>query len=250
MEAPFLLAKAIGIPHLKRRRRVWAFLPSDYQHNHHKRYPVIYFHDAQNIFEHWRSAFGQSWEVHHSMRRMAAKGWQESIIIGIEHANRKRIREFTPLNKQGELAEGNAYSDFVANKLKPFVDKKLRTLPDREHTMMMGSSMGGLITFFTGFKHQDVFAKLGVFSPSFWITPTLYSLVKQVGRHYPMKIYLLAGEKEGKVMVQKTKHMYHTLLHAGFPQNELKLTIRPYGEHNEHFWKHEFEECYNWLLNG
>ncbi|MCS6833724.1 MAG: alpha/beta hydrolase-fold protein, partial [Flammeovirgaceae bacterium] len=113
---------------------------------------------------------------------------------------------------------------------------------------MIGSSMGGLITFYTGFKHQDVFSKLGVFSPSFWITPTIFSLVRQVGRHYPMKIYLLAGEKEGKTMVEQTKQMYNVLLEAGFPSHELRLAIRPHGEHNEIFWRNEFEEAYHWLM--
>jgi predicted alpha/beta superfamily hydrolase len=247
---PFLLAKGIEIPGLRRRRKIWAFLPRDYAHNPEKRYPVVYFHDAQNIFEGWKAPFGKSWEVHNTLQRLGAEGVHQSILIGIEHGKRHRIREFQPLTRQGNFApEGNAYADFVANKLKPFVDKKLRTIPWREQTALVGSSMGGLITLYTGMKHQDVFSKLGVFSPSFWAAPALYPLVKKVGRHYPMKIYLTAGQKEGAGTVQRTEDMFQTLTYAGFPQHELYLGIRPEGRHDESFWQREFETCYRWMMN-
>lgn len=247
---PFLLAKAIEIPGLRRRRRVWAFLPSDYAANPEKHYPVTYLHDAQNIFEGWKAPFGKSWEVHNTMRRFGEEGAEQSILIGIEHGKRRRVGEFQPLTRQGGFAhEGNAYADFVANKLKPFVDKKLRTIPWREQTALVGSSMGGLITLYTGMKHQDVFGKLGVFSPSLWAAPTLFPLVSKVGRHYPMKIYLTVGQKEGSGTVRRTEEMFQTLTHAGFPQHELYLGVRNQGKHDEAFWQQEFEVCYRWFLN-
>jgi predicted alpha/beta superfamily hydrolase len=247
---PFLLAKAIEIPGLRRRRRIWAFLPSDYYDNPQKRYPVIYFQDAQNIFEGWKAPFGQAWEVHNTMRRLGAEGIEQSIIIGIEHGNRRRASEFTPLTRTGGFAkEGNAYADFLANKLKPFVDKKLRTLPWRENTALAGSSMGGLITLYAGMKHQDIFSKLGVFSPSLWAAPGLFPLFREVGRHYPMKIYLSVGRQEGSHTVQRTEDMFQTLTYAGFPQHELYLGIRKEGKHEEIFWQREFETCYRWMMN-
>ncbi|GAB2588720.1 alpha/beta hydrolase [Spirosoma areae] len=247
---PFLLAKAITIPHLKRRRRIWAFLPADYNDRPDKHYPVVYVHDAQNVFEGWKAPYGTSWEMHNTMRRLGWEGVTESIIIGIEHGRKRRVREFLPLTREGDFAlEGNAYADFIANTLKPFVDKKLRTLPGREHTALVGSSMGGLITLYTGLKHQDVISKLGVFSPSFWAAPALYPLVQRVGRHYPMKIYLTAGAKEGSSTAQRTEHMFHTLNQSGFPVHELYLGIRPDGRHNELFWQREFATCYRWLLH-
>lgn len=237
------------IPGLRRRRRIWAFLPSDYRDNPTRHYPVVYLHDAQNIFEGWKAAFGESWEVHNTMRRLAAEGVGESILIGIEHGKRKRIGEFTPLARRGGfLKDGNAYVDFVANKLKPFVDKKLRTLPEREQTAMVGSSMGGLITLYGGLKHQDVFGRLGVLSPSLWAAPSMFPLVEKVGRHYPMKIYLSAGQLEGGKMAALADKMYHTLQHAGFSDQELYLGIRKGGKHSEIFWKMEFELFYRWTM--
>jgi len=247
---PFLLSKGMEIPGLRRRRKIWAFLPPDYPNNLEKRYPVVYFHDAQNIFEGWKAPFGQSWEVHNTMQRLGAAGLEPSILIGIEHGNRRRAGEFQPLTRQGDFArEGNAYADFIANKLKPFVDKKLRTIPWREHTALVGSSMGGLITLYAGMKHQDVFSRLGVFSPSLWAAPGLFPLVKKVGRHYPMKIYLTVGKQEGTRTVQQTAAMFQTLTYSGFPQQELYLGIRTQGRHEEVFWQKEFETCYKWFLN-
>lgn len=247
---PFLLAKAIEIPGLRRRRRIWAHLPEGYNEQPERRYPVVYLHDAQNIFEGWKAPFGKSWEVHNTSKRLASEGLAQSILIGIEHGKRRRVGEFLPLTRQGGLAhEGNAYADFLANKLKPFVDKKLRTIPWREQTALVGSSMGGLITLYTGMKHQDVFSRLGVFSPSLWAAPALFPLVKNVGRHYPMKIYLTVGQKEGSGTVQRTEDMFQTLTYAGFPQHELYLGIRSHGKHDETFWKQEFETCYRWMVN-
>lgn len=247
---PFLLAKGIEIPGLKRRRRIWAFLPADYDKNAEKRYPVIYFHDAQNIFEGWKAPFGRSWEVHNTMRRLSGEGVEQSIIIGVEHGKRKRVKEFMPLHRDGKFApEGNAYADFLANKLKPFVDKKLRTIPWREQTALAGSSLGGLMTLYAGMKHQDIFSKLGVFSPALWAAPALFPLLKRVGRHHPMKIYLSAGQQEGAGTVQRTEDMFQTLTYAGFPQHELYLGIRPQGRHDEAFWQHEFETCYRWMMS-
>lgn len=245
---PFLLVKGMEIPGLKRRRRIWAFLPADYNFNTEKRYPVLYINDAQNVFEGWKATFGKSWEVHNTMRQLGLHGYEQSIIIGIEHGNRRRGFEYLPLTRSGEFAyEGNAYADFLANKLKPYVDKKLRTIPWREQTALFGSSLGGLITLYTGMKHQDVFSKLGVFSPSLWATPTLYPLVQKVGRHYPMKIYLTVGLKEGRNNVEKAAAMHQTLLSAGFPQHEVYLGLRPEGKHEESFWRQEFETSYKWM---
>jgi len=246
---PFLLAKAMTIPGLGRRRKIWAFLPDGYANNPEKRYPVVYFQDAQNVFENWKSPFGHSWETHQTMRRLHNLGHPQAIVIGIEHANRNRVEEFTPLTRNGEFAkQGNAYADFLANKLKNFVDKKLRTLPEREHNSLIGSSMGGLITLYAGMKHQDVFSKLGVFSPALWVTPTLFPLILKVGMHYPMTIYLTVGEQEGGYTVKQTKEMHQTLIDAGFPREQLYLGVRAEGKHEEAFWEKEFETCYLWFL--
>lgn len=246
MEHPFLLAKAIRIPALKRRRKVWAYLPQDYFHLPEKRYPVIYFNDGQNVFEGWKAAFGTGWEAHTVMRGLKNSwGVPECILIGIEHGKRYRTDEYTPFDRQGNFSEhGNAYADFVANGLKDFVDSRLRTRREREYNAIVGSSMGGLSAFYTAFKHQDVFSAAGVFSPSLWAAPAVYALVQRIGRHYPQKFYLSTGTKEGKHTRQNVVHLNDVLVAAGF---ETHLSLVKGGEHNETLWNAEFLNFYRWL---
>jgi predicted alpha/beta superfamily hydrolase len=248
---PFLLAKGMRIAKLKRRRKVWAFLPSDYFHNKERRYPVIYFNDGQNIFEGWKAAFGKSWDVHLTMKNMSGFNTHEHILIGIEHGKKYRKGEYSPFDFSNNLSfEGNAYSDFVANELKSFVDLNLRTMPDRAHNSIIGSSLGGLNALFTGFKHQDVFSKVGVMSPSLWAAPQIFPLIQQVGKHYPTKFYLSVGSKEGKYTVGNVQRLNKTLLSAGFDNNDVTLNIVENGQHNEMLWKKEFSNFYRWMYSN
>lgn len=246
---PFLLAKAIRIPGLRRRRRIWAFLPSDYQVNPDKKYPVIYFNDGQNVFEGWKAAFGTSWEAHNTMRRLAAyEGYNESILIGIEHGKKHRKSEYVPLHRTGDFSnEGNAYADFIANELKLFVDKKLRTIQERDHNAIIGSSLGGLNALYTGFKHQDVFGKVGVFSPSIWASPGILPLIRKVGKHFPTYFYLAVGTKEGTSTLNNTLRLNDTLLASGFTPSEVKLSILEGATHTELTWQKAFSQYYKTL---
>lgn len=245
---PFLLAKAIRITKLNRRRRIWAFLPSDYFQNQTKRYPVIYFNDGQNVFEGWKAAFGKGWDTHITMQKNGIVHFDQCILVGIEHGKKYRKGEYTPFDHSGQLSfEGNAYSDFVANELKSYVDKTLRTRPEREYNAIAGSSLGGLNALFTGFKHQDVFSKVGVFSPSLWASPSILPLIERIGRHYPMKFYISVGSREGGYTIDNVHKLYKSLLSGGFAPNDLKLNIVANGQHNETLWKDEFSNFYQWV---
>lgn len=246
---PFLLSKAIRINGLRRRRKVWAFLPPSYFLDSKKRYPVIYFNDGQNIFEGWKATFGVSWEVHNTMKKLSHhEGYRESILIGIEHGKKNRKSEFLPFNTSGAFSsEGNIYTDFIANELKTFVDKNLRTLTGREHTSIIGSSLGGINAFYTGFKHQDVFSKVGVFSPSVWAAPHIFPLIKKVGKHYPTKFYLAVGTQEGKSTLNNTVKLNSALLDSGFDKHEVKLSIIEGARHEELTWQKEFVNYYRWF---
>jgi predicted alpha/beta superfamily hydrolase len=245
---PFLLAKAITIPKLNRRRKIWAFLPSDYFVNTDRRYPVIYFNDGQNIFEGWKSAFGKSWGAHQTMLRFSGFNRNEHILIGIEHGKKYRKGEYMPFDFSSNFSfEGNAYSDFVANELKAYVDKHLRTLPNRENNAIIGSSLGGLNALYTGLKHQDVFSKVGALSPSLWAAPPIFPLIQNVGKHYQTKFYLSVGSKEGKYTIEPVNRLYHTLVSAGFAPGDLRINIVKDGKHNENLWESEFSNFYQWI---
>ncbi len=229
------------IPTLHRRRRIWVCLPKNYYRDEKRRYPVLYIQDAQNVFESWRAAYGQSWNIHQTL---AQPDMPAAIVIAIEHAGKKRIAEFRPWADNGSLAEGDKFADFMAFKLKPYVDKKLRALREPQHNSLMGSSMGGLISLYTAIKHQDVFGQAAIFSPSLWIAPKIFDFAKQLDSKLNSRFYFLVGGGEGHQTVAKTKRMSEIIQHIGF---ETQFVLKPHETHNEGFWAREFGTAFRWL---
>ena len=124
-------------------------------------------HDGQNLFDK-ATSFAGEWGIDEAMDSIK----NACIVVGIDNGGLKRMYEYNPNDtKQYGRGEGRAYLAFIVNNLKPFIDKKYRTLPGKQYTWMAGSSMGGLITFYAGLYYPQVFGGLGVFSPSFWIAP-------------------------------------------------------------------------------
>ncbi|MCC6283349.1 MAG: hypothetical protein IT262_22280, partial [Saprospiraceae bacterium] len=143
-----IVAKRFNVPQLRRKRRIAVLLPWNYQQTD-RRYPVLYLQDGQNLFEH-NAPFG-TWGVDKKLAFMAQHGKGDFIVVAIDHGGKERIREFSPYDthKWGE-GMGRAYAEFMVETLKPHIDKHFRTLPDRAHTGVGGSSMGGLISIYAG----------------------------------------------------------------------------------------------------
>lgn len=234
------------IPQLNRERKIWIYLPPDYESSN-KSYPVLYMHDAQNVFDLYTSFSGE-WEVDESLNALFDSGDDGIIVVGIENGGASRIDEYSPwVNPTYGGGEGEEYMEFIVETLKPYIDTNYRTRPEREHTGLMGSSMGGLITMYGAIEHQDVFSKAGVFSPSFWFSSEAYTHVENTGKQADMRIYLLAGENEGPGVVENTLAMYNTLQAAGFSESELFFITHVDGQHSEWYWRREFPDAYIWL---
>lgn len=245
-----VITTRFNMPQLNRTRRVWVYLPSGYDGSD-KRYPVLYMHDAQNLFDSRTSATGVEWRVDETLAALQHTGDHGAIVIGIDHGVKNRINEFSPWkNPRHGGGDGEKYTKFIVETLKPFVDKHFRTLPDREHTAMMGSSMGGLITLYAGLSHQETFGRLGVFSPSLWFSKEVFPFVEAAKLQHTMKIYMLGSERESAYMRRNLLHLYDSLLKAGFVKDQLSLVIHDDGGHNESFWAREFPEAYLWLFSG
>ena len=177
MSNPFLpkikiISHEVEPPPLGRERRIAVMLPYNYGENR-KRYPVLYLQDGQNLFE-YRSPFG-NWQVDKQMAKLTEKGMGDLIVVAIDHADKERIKEYTPPGgvKFGK-AYGRQYARFMAEELKPYVDQNFRTRPDRQNTAIGGSSMGGLISIYSGLIYPEVYGKMMIFSPSLWLTPKIY----------------------------------------------------------------------------
>lgn len=244
-----VLASHFKIPQLNRERRIWIWLPHDYDNNIQKTYPVLYMHDGQNIFDAATSYAGE-WGVDEAMSGLTASGVESAIVVGIDNGEGNRLNEYTvwPHPRFGG-GEGEAYMDFVVNTLKPFIDKSFRTQTDREHTLLMGSSLGGLISYYALLKYPKVFGKIGLFSPSFWYNRTAIQAFAEQQKHSdPMRIYMLCGEQEDADMVPDMQAVYSVLRHVGFSEAEINYQTRPEGKHSEWFWKQEFAYAYRWLM--
>lgn len=228
--------------------KVWVYLPPNYTTTS-KRFPVIYMHDAQNLFDAETSYAGE-WCVDETLNdyyRASKKGF---IVVGVENGGEKRIDEYTPWsNKKYGGGKGAIYIDFLVNELKPYIDENYRTKTKARHTAIIGSSLGGLISFYGGLKYPNIFGKIGALSPSFWFSNNSYAFASRNSKTKNTKLYLLIGDKEGGSMVSDTEKMEQLLLDKGFPKENLKTKIVAGGKHTESFWRDEFLETILFLYN-
>lgn len=233
--------EALPMPQLDRTRRIWVYLPKGYEENL-ERYPVLYMHDGQNLFD-AATSFSGEWGVDE---------WLDSlqlplIVVGIDNGGDKRIDEYTPYpNEKYGGGEGEAYLDFVVETLKPQVDSAFRTHPTPAHTGIMGSSLGGLISLCAELFHPGVFDKLGLFSTSLWINHE--QTLKRVAAHDwspETRAYFLVGAKEGGVMVSGTEVLANDLRGGGLVN--VAEVVDEQGEHTESFWRQYFGEAIRFL---
>ena len=229
--------------------KVWLYLPPNYE-NSDEKYPVIYMHDAQNLFDDATSFVGE-WDVDGTLNTLYEKTGKGFIVVAVENGGEKRIEEYTPYkNEKYGGGKGDIYIDFLANELKPYIDKNYKTLTTPENTALIGSSLGGLISFYGGLKYPEVFGKIGALSTSFWFSSDkINDFTKENGNQQNTKIYFLVGEKEGDSMVPDTENMAKLLVDLGFPAENIKTKIVAEGKHTESFWKAEFLEVIEFLYN-
>ncbi len=229
--------------------KVWLYLPPNYE-NSDEKYPVIYMHDAQNLFDDATSFVGE-WDVDGTLNALYEKTGKGFIVVAVENGGEKRIEEYTPYkNEKYGGGKGDIYIDFLANELKPYIDKNYKTLTTPENTALIGSSLGGLISFYGGLKYPEVFGKIGALSTSFWFSSDkINDFTKENGNQQNTKIYFLVGEKEGDSMVPDTENMAKLLVDVGFPAENIKTKIVAEGKHTESFWKTEFLEVIKFLYN-
>lgn len=247
-ENAYILSEDFEIPQLNRTRRLWLYLPPDYETTE-KTYPVLYMHDGQNLFD-ATTSFAGEWEVDESLNELFDNGDEGVIVIGIDNGGIHRIDEYSPwIHAEYGGGEGDEYVDFIVETLKPFIDANFRTKPGREFTGIMGSSMGGLISMYAAIEHQDVFSKAGIFSPSFWFSDQVYTHVEETGKQADMKFYMLGGELESATLIQQMQEMETTLHDAGFGSEEVVLVTHADGQHSEWYWRREFPDAYSWLFN-
>jgi predicted alpha/beta superfamily hydrolase len=235
------------IPGLERARTVRLYLPPGYEHSR-RRYPVLYMHDGQNLFDAATSYAGE-WGVDETLNALAKSRDLKLIVVGIDHGGTARMRELNPWdNAEFGQGEGEQYMAFVVKVVKPWVDEHYRTLPGRRHTAIMGSSMGALISSFAISRYPEVFGAAGLFSPAYWAGQQVFDVTAAHPPPPDTRVYLYAGGSEDEWMVPHAKRMAAALERAGLPARNLVVSIDPVGRHNEAAWRAEFPRAVSWLF--
>ncbi len=244
-----ILAPSFNIPQLDRKRRIWIYLPSDYYQSD-KSYPVMYLQDGQNLFDE-STAFAGEWKVDESLQQIEQQTGQGIIAVGIDNGGGDRMSEYSHApNARYGGGKGDQYVRFIIETLKPYIDQHFRTLSDRDHTAILGSSMGGLISMYAAVEYSEVFGKAGVFSPSFWYTEgQSYWHVLEEGNKPNLKIYMICGANEDRSMPQNMLAMKRTLLNVGFSADRVYHAIHEDGQHKEWYWAREFPGAVYWLFS-
>jgi len=250
-----VLSKEFEIPNLNRKRTVRLYLPPGY-YKSKEAFPVVYMHDAQNIFD-TETSYSGEWGVDETLNKLYRDKNFKVIVVGIDNGGSKRLDEYSPWkNDAYGGGEGDDYLDFLVNALKPFIDSNYKTLTDKKNTAIIGSSMGGLISHYAGLKYPAIFGKIGVFSPAFWFAPEVKEFSKKHGGLKDTRMYFLAGGKEGSntayneisKTVKDMNTMVETLNNQGFTPENVTSKVVPEGRHNEKLWRTNFEESMLWLF--
>jgi predicted alpha/beta superfamily hydrolase len=236
-------------PELNNSRTLILYLPPSYNENPAKRYPVLYMHDGQNLFNAATSAFGTEWQVDENINNAVGNGvMDEVIVVGINN-NANRIWEYTPCCDPDNGGGGaDTYTRFVINTVKPYIDTHFRTLPGKDTTAVMGSSLGGILSFLMARNNPTVFSKAGCLSSSFWWNnDMLPAQVEQSTTHVPVKLYIDAGTSNDGLA--DTQRMDNALLADGYVQGkDLDFFIAQGGSHNEASWAARVAIPLTWLF--
>ena len=257
----------LTVPYTNKPRRIRVLLPKDYQKNENKSYPVLYFHDGQNVFYSRESFSGHSWKIIPAIKKNP--DIPQMIVVGIDNDNENRLNEYspwpftnTPVPEGIRLGgKGLNYADFVMNVVKPFIDSHYRTKPDKRHTAMAGSSLGGNITQFMGLEYADQIGNLGVFSSASWLTVEAFNRYISRQKLDPsQRIFIQVGTQEGdetdrdlthgnmkQIYINASLSYYQQLLAGGMPQDRLQLIIAADATHSEEAWATYLPDCLRFL---
>ena len=238
-------------------RDVLVYLPPGYETDKKRRYPVLYLHDGQNLFDGATSFIkGAEWRVDETAQALIkARAIEPLIIVGIYNTGRDRIDEYTPsADAKYKGGKADLYGRLLVEELKPFIDSEYRTLPKAKNTGLGGSSLGGLVSLHLALKYPKVFGRVAVVSPSVWwdkkmIVREVSALKKRSG----LRIWLDTGTKEGGDEAEENKNngrqLRDALVAKGWKEGtNLKYYEAEGAEHNERAWAERVEPMLRFLF--
>lgn len=239
---------------LKTDRDVLVYLPPGYEGEALARYPVLYLHDGQNLFD-GATAFipGQDWRVGATAQSLIESDAIEPVIIvGVYNTGRERVEEYTPSRDPKFKVGGKAalYGRLLVEELKPFIDSHYRTKTDARNTGLGGSSLGGLVTMYLGLNYPNVFGKLAVVSPSvWWDNRRILGDVAAFRATQHARIWLDMGTDEGANAAADARSLRDALVSKGWHlDSDLKYFEAQGAKHTEAAWALRVEPILRFLF--
>ena len=237
----------IQIPQLSgdAQRRVYIYLPDDYPTSG-KRYPVLYMFDGHNVFFDSHATYGKSW----GMGEYLDAGKKDLMVVAVEcnHAGHKRLEEYAPVDFEfpeiGLLpGRGREYMDWLTGTLKPYIDAHYPTMPQREHTALAGSAMGGLMALYGVCAYGHVFKKAACISPSFWMSKNkVMQIVEKADIASDSVVYMGYGSAELPDHAPSSEALISVARLLLTRRVNVALKIIPGGTHNESSWEKQIPE--------
>lgn len=209
-----------------RTHRYRVFLPPGYGENLLRRYPVLYMQDGQNLFFPHEAFQGQHWRIAETLSLLDAMNAIEPLIVVGIYPNQREF-DYTQPGYEG-------YGRFLTEVLKAAIDAEYRTLSGTEHTAVMGSSLGGVVSFYLAWQYPEVFRNAACLSSTFGWHDDLRSRVARERRRR-VRIYLDSGWPRDNY--EATRDMRALLLARGFTEGrDLHYLSFPEALHNESSW--------------
>jgi predicted alpha/beta superfamily hydrolase len=237
-----LLGSLVKSPQLGNERTVLVYLPASYNAGE-RRYPVVYLQDGQNMFDPATAFGGKTWQVGETLTKLAGEGI-EAIVVAPYNMEKQRIEEYNPF-AQWRNGRGTAYVEFIADTLKPIIDHDFRTLADTTHTVIGGSSMGGLISLCAYCMRRDVFGSAIVMSPSLWVANGAAYRVAHDKLHPGGKLYVDNGTRESSA-----QPLVAIAVEKGYRQGGDLLYVQGRGErHTETAWARRLPDALRFVLS-
>ncbi len=235
-------------------RRAYCYVPDGWKRDRRQRYPVLYMFDGHNVFFDEDATYGRSWRMLDYLEQTGAP----LIVAAVEcnHVGHGRLSEYSPYtcempNIGRVTGKGKVTMDWLTQEFKPDIDNNFPTLPDREHTFIAGSSMGGLMSLYAVMKYNKIFSRCAALSPSIWFsTARLDKMLSSARVKSDTVIYMDYGERE--LGFHPNMAFQFALVTQHMRARGLNLTTRiiPGGNHNEESWEKQIPFFVNTLLYG
>lgn len=230
----------VKIPELptERPRRLYVYLPRGYEKSG-ERYPVLYMFDGHNVFFDSHATYGKSW----GMKEYLARSKRKVIVAAVEcaHEGVRRLNEYAPWDfkatKLGSMEGlGRLTMEWFTGVLKPAIDSEYRTLPEREHTAIAGSSFGGIMALYAAVEYNAVYSRAAALSPSLWVNPSgMRELITSHELRDPTAIYIDMGTAEADS--KDIRALFNTAKLLSQSGACVEARMERGAEHSEAYWE-------------